>query len=191
MKFSKWTALGLALVLAGCSGAPSDTEPETTSEADSIKLTQLIVNADGTTEQHVEYVTRAQWKVLLAAKERGATESPVVKGAQQVADDLTITTGSSCLGSDLWLYSNTDGWNSGPPQICVRGTGSWEADPPGCTFLCFGFKSYWPGSSAGSFNPSENQSCSTVQGFQAWSSRGNINHPNPVWVNQPIYCTPD
>jgi hypothetical protein len=169
-----------------CGEDPADSPPEASdkdSEEGMVKLTQLTVNADGTTTQNVEHVTAEEWAGILAAKKQGKAGSG--------EKSLTFATGSSCLTSDLWLYTNTDGWIASPPSLCVRGTGDWEANPPGCSFLCFNFKSFWPGSSGGSFNSSHNMSCSTTQYFDAWAAHANINRQPNAWVSLPQTCSPD
>ena len=178
-------ALCSVLSLVGCSddGADAPREESGSHPEGMVTLNQLTVNDDGTTTESVEHVTAEEWARILAAKEQGAAG----------ASDKSLTTvgSSSCLGSDLWLYANTNGWTAGAPTLCVRGTGDWEANPPGCTFLCFNFKSYWPGSSAGAFNSSHNMSCSTTQYFTAWGAHANITRQPNAWVSLPQTCSPD
>lgn len=172
-----------AVALIACSGAPTGPAPESsgsTSPPDSIKLTQLVVNADGTTTRQVDYVSQARWSALLAAKQR-ATAAHAAGRPIETVEDLTLAGGSSCLPSDLYLYFDADA-AGGPPDLCVRGTGNWEAYPPGCSWLCFGFNGFWPGDTNGAFYWGDTRRCDNAQNFWAWGPAENTSAPNPAWV---------
>lgn len=112
---SPWMVVCAASLMMGCGGPPEDSPSEVPEGPEDALISQTLIRAlpDGTLSQETTFITRAEQRAQIEARE-ALLRSRGEGVTQQDLDDLAIDGG--CAGSSLWLFDQAALQGS---QLCL------------------------------------------------------------------------
>ncbi|NOK22684.1 hypothetical protein [Corallococcus carmarthensis] len=112
---SPWMLVCAVGLLLGCGGPPEDSPPDVSEGQQDARISQTLIRAlpDGTMAQETTFITRAEQRAQLEARE-ALLRNLGAGVTQQDLDDLAIDGG--CAGSSLWLFDQAGRQGN---QLCL------------------------------------------------------------------------